>query len=214
MELPVLIHRARLGAEEFRVIRPARALPEAELVAGPLGFDLWVDTDACRVLGGLWLLAARSPRSLVHVPLRSGWASAPGDGPRADLDLVLLHHSLRFAPSRWKALRSRLDAGRPTTARLGRGNGGVPEPHRRENRDRFVQHEHAETLFMTGSAPVFRETARHFLDLVHEGPAHARAGAPGHACARFHSADGVLARGAAEIHVVHVPDGSEGPANG
>ncbi|MFJ9041100.1 hypothetical protein ACIRF8_31590 [Streptomyces sp. NPDC102406] len=35
--------------------------------------------------------------------------------------------------------------------------------HYADNRDLFHQHLHAETLFMTGSAKVFRETARHFL---------------------------------------------------
>ncbi|MEV6330436.1 hypothetical protein [Streptomyces sp. NPDC051909] len=73
--------------------------------------------------------------------------------------------------------------------------------HHQENRDLFHQHLHAETLFMTGSAKVFRETARHFLDVARNGPAHALAH-PNHThyCTQFHSNEGVLGN-AREIHV-------------
>ncbi|MEW1701175.1 hypothetical protein [Streptomyces sp. NPDC091278] len=84
---------------------------------------------------------------------------------------MLLHHSLQFAPSRWKEIRGRLGPGRPQTVTLpdpGHTDEAVIDHearHYQENRDLFHQHLHAETLFMTGSAKVFRDTARHFSDV-------------------------------------------------
>ncbi|MET9463727.1 hypothetical protein ABZY44_02690 [Streptomyces sp. NPDC006544] len=101
----------------------------------------------------------RSSSPEVHVPLRR---AGPGTGARG-LDLVLLHHSLQFAPARRKQLRARLGPGRPRTARLAGpvaadpSGGPRAQRHHEENRDRFHQHVHAGTLFMTGSAPLFAQ---------------------------------------------------------
>jgi hypothetical protein len=192
MRLPIKVHHARLGREGFRVIRPGAVLPNAVLLDHDRWLDMYVDETAAAAVGGLWLLAARSPRSLIHLPLRANtW---PFDEPRpgfgAKLDLVLMHHSLQFAPSRWKELRGKLDAGRPTTAGLPEAARPAPDflhRHHRENRDLFHQHLHAETLFMTGSAKVFRDTAKRFLDVARHGP-----GAPSPYYERFHIYDGVL----------------------
>lgn len=192
MKLPVKIHRARLGGEEFRVIRPGAILPNAVLLDHNHWLDMYVDEAAATAIGGFWLLAARSPRSLIHLPLRANtW---PFDESRAGfgakLDLVLLHHSLQFAPSRWKEVRRKLDTGLPGTANLPEAALPAPElvhRHHRENHDLFHQHLHAETLFMTGSAKVFRATAEHFLDVARHGPE-----APSRYSERFHSGDGVL----------------------
>ncbi|MER5372900.1 hypothetical protein [Streptomyces sp. NPDC002553] len=209
MKLQVVVHRARLGAEEFRVVRPARPLTRALLVDRDRYLNAYLDQDAARDIAGLWMLAARSPRSLVHVPIR---ANRPPDGAVPDgmgsrLDLVLLHHSLQFAPSRWKQVRGRIGPGRPQTASL-----TVAEPddltrvdhaarHHRENRDLFHQHLHAETLFMTGSAQVFRATVGHFLDIARKGPGYIEAH-PGsqHFCTELHSNDGTLGN-AREVHI-------------
>ncbi|WP_018549610.1 hypothetical protein [Streptomyces sp. LaPpAH-108] len=209
MKLPVVVHRARLGADEFRVVRPAGPLSRAVLIDHDRHLDAYVDQDAARGIAGLWMLAARSPRSLIHVPLRANRMpvrEVPDDaGSR--LDLVLLHHSLQFAPSHWKRVRGRLGPGRPQTVSLPeaeQGDGEVTDPatrHHRENRDLFHQHLHAETLFMTGSAKVFRETARHFLDVARKGPGHipVHPGHP-HFCTELHSNDGILGD-AREIHI-------------
>ncbi|ROQ95146.1 hypothetical protein EDE04_1586 [Streptomyces sp. 2132.2] len=177
MKLHTTIHTARLGAAEFKVIRPARTPVRALLVDDPWYVNGWFDQEAARTIAGLWALAATSPRSLVHLPLRANAASAgePQDtGVRRPLDLVLLHHSLQFAPSRWKELRGRLGPGRPRTVDL-----PCPGPdaqtyaagrHHREDRDRFRQDVHSETLFMTGSARTFREAAGEFADLARTGP--------------------------------------------
>jgi hypothetical protein len=201
VKLPIKVHHARLGGEEFRVIRPGAIPPNAVLFDHDRWLDLYVDEVAASAVGGLWLLAARSPRSLIHLPLRANpW---PFDETRAGyggkLDLVLLHHSLQFAPSRWKELRRKLDTGRPETASLPEAAHAQPDlehRHHRENHDLFHQHLHAETLFMTGSANVFRATARRFFDVAQRGPE-----ATSHYCERFHSGNGVLGGDAREITV-------------
>ncbi|MEU0674606.1 hypothetical protein ABZ330_17270 [Streptomyces sp. NPDC006172] len=210
MKLQVVVHRARLGAEEFRVVRPARPLARAVLVDHDRYLNAYLDQDAARTIAGLWMLAARSPRSLVHVPMRAGHPpdrAVPDGGVGPRLDLVLLHHSLQFAPSRWKQVRGRLDPGRPQTASLpvAEQDDGAPvghaARHHQENRDLFHQHLHAETLFMTGSARVFRETAGRFLEVARRGPGYAEAHPTSrHFCTELHPADGVLGN-AREVHI-------------
>jgi hypothetical protein len=121
VRLPVTVHRGRVDGREFRVLRPAPVPPHALVVDHSWHLDVYLDAAAAEVLAALWLLAARSPRTLVHLPSRSNrMPDAPGadlpDDLGAPLDLVLLHHSLHFAPAGWKRLRARLDAGRPHTA--------------------------------------------------------------------------------------------------
>ncbi|MEU3075624.1 hypothetical protein [Streptomyces laurentii] len=206
MKLPVVIHQARLGATEFRVIRPARPLHHAALIDHDRYVGAYVDQDAARGIAGLWMLAARSPCSLIHLPLRAHHPEAP-DAVGLRLDLVLLHHSLQFAPSRWKEVRGRLGPGRPQTVSLPEAEHADPAVidyeacHYRENRDLFHQHLHAETLFMTGSARVFRDTARLFLEVAREGPGHTLAH-PGysHFCTSLHANAGILGN-AREIHI-------------
>ncbi|WP_052848791.1 hypothetical protein [Streptomyces avicenniae] len=187
--LRITVHRVRLGRDEFRVIRAADPLVRARLVGPePAWGDLQmnVDAGAARSIGMLWSLAARSRRSLVYLPLRDG--ALPAGGPRRaepPLDLVLLHHSLQFKPHHWKRVRGRLGAGLRGTARLSpadlRGDGEIDHAahHHREYRDTFHQHVHAHSLFMVGSARVFRETAGMFFDLVRQAPDH---GADSHHC--------------------------------
>ncbi|MCX4425984.1 hypothetical protein [Streptomyces mirabilis] len=210
MRLPIIIHHARLGATEFKVIRPAQPLPHAVLIDHDRHLDAYLDADAARQIGGLWVLAATSPRALIHLPMRGNQPPSrelPEDATR-QLDLVLLHHSLQFAPARWKEIRGRLGPGRPRTATLpdsGLESDAVVDHearHYQENRDLFHQHLHAETLFMTGSAKLFRETAQHFLDVARKGPGYV----PIHPnypyfCTELHSNDGILGDDAREIHI-------------
>ncbi|WP_371667382.1 hypothetical protein OG985_07060 [Streptomyces sp. NBC_00289] len=209
MKLPVTIHQARFGAAEFKVIRPARPLSRALLLDHDRHLDAYLDQDAARRIGGLWKLAASSPRSLIHLPMRGNRppSGALAEGGTRQLDLVLLHHSLQFAPARWKEVRGRLGVGRPQTVTLpgpkDTGEAVIDYEARRyrENRDLFQQHLHAETLFMTGSAKVFRETARHFFDIARNGPGYVpvHPNYP-HYCTEFHSNEGVLGD-AREIHI-------------
>ncbi|WP_431676987.1 hypothetical protein [Kitasatospora sp. KL5] len=215
MKLPVQVHRARLGAEEYRVIRPRHAVERAVLLDQDHFLNGWFDRGAARTVGGLWLLAARSPRSLVHLPIRrnrppAAFARAAGEDER--LDLVLLHHSLQFPPARWKELRARLGAGVPQTADLPearRTADGVDYQarHHQEYRDRFHQYVVAGTLFMTGSARAFRETADRFLDVARHGPAHIRAHpASPHYCAEIHHLEGILAPHGRGLHLEYCED--------
>jgi hypothetical protein len=209
MKLPVVIHQARLGADEFRVIRPARPLIHAVLIDHDRHLNACLDQDSARRIAGLWTLAARSPRSLIHLPMRTNRPPVRKAPVIVgfQLDLVLLHHSLQFAPSRWKQVRSHLGPGSPQTVNLpdtdpvDRAAVDYASRHYQENRDLFQQHLHAETLFMTGSAKVFRETARHFLDVARNGPTYVPVH-PNHPhfCTEFRSNDGTLGD-AREIHI-------------
>ncbi|MFJ7586661.1 hypothetical protein ACIQZO_04520 [Streptomyces sp. NPDC097617] len=216
MKLRVTVHRARLGAMEFKVIRPARPLVNAVLVDHDSHLDAYLDQQAAKLFGGLWTLASSSPRSLIHLPVRGNPAPAhePPEPRTRQLDLVLLDHSLQFAPSRWKELRARLDPGRPRTVELPAPDltddpsAFQGERHYRENRDLFHQHLHAETLFMTGSAKVFRDTARHFVDVARNGPGYVSDNprCP-HFCTQLHADAGVLGN-AREIHIEYCDEWS------
>ncbi|MYS09665.1 hypothetical protein GTW71_25260 [Streptomyces sp. SID6041] len=214
MKLAITIHRARLGSTEFRVIRPARPLAHAVLIDRDRWLDVFLGQDAARRVGALWEVAASSPRSLVHLPMRRNRApmgQPSGDGER-QLDLVLVHHSLQFAPSRWKELRGRLDRGRPQSVTLpstgDSDESGIDHEarHYSENRDLFHQHLHAETLFMTGSAAVFRDTAPHFHDVARNGPRRTLA-RPGDSpfCSTLHANAGILGN-AREMHLQYCDD--------
>ncbi|AWZ06677.1 MULTISPECIES: hypothetical protein [unclassified Streptomyces] len=206
MKLPLTIHQARLGAAEFKVIRPARPPERAVLSEGRWYLDAEVDQGAAQLIAGLWALAATSPRSLVHVPLRR---DDPATG-RPGLDLVLLHHSLQFAPSRWKELRAKLGAGRARTADLPGPTAFDPavdhypqERHHKENRDRFHTRVHTETLFLTGSATLFADTAWVFADVAHNGSGHVYAHpARRHYCVELDQGNGYFGSGSG-LHVVY-----------
>ena len=125
-----------------------------------------------------WWQAARSPRSLVHLLLRStgspcgeGWA-----GPR--LDLVLLHHSLQFPVSRWKQVRARVKTAVPHKVVLpGEPFRPVdPEEHRvwlhREFRDHLRWAIAADTLFLIGSRRAYELAAESVRALAEDSSAH------------------------------------------
>ena len=225
MKVKVVVQRVRLGAEQHRVIRPARPLNNAALHDHGLeGYNVYVDREDGRRVGTLWLLAARSPRSLVYLPLRAT-PPPPGIGddwaPEHPLDLVLAHHSLQFRPSHWKRVRQRITAGNaPRELRTA----GVPDRdllsdeeidysalHHRDNRDVLRQHRYAETLFVTGSTAAFREAASHFFAVAKEGPPavagnslYLPVGSNHHVCSQF-SWPRSASRENREIHVEYCP---------
>ncbi|MDH6538454.1 hypothetical protein [Streptomyces sp. SPB4] len=211
MKLRLIVHEARSGRESFRVVRPARPPAHAELLDDSWYLNAYLDREAALLMAGLWTLAASSPRTLVHLPLRTAGGRTPGD--RA-LDLVLLHHSLRFPPAHWKRLRARLGPGRPRTVDLRppepREDPDGAYPRHADDRDRFHQHIHAETLFLTGSAPLFRRNAGLFRDVALRGPAHPRTAARhGHYCREVDC--GVRFRG---LHVQYADPDGVSPAAG
>lgn len=163
MKLRTTVHRVRAGGGEYRVITVDPGKGRAVLLDGEWWLHLLADRAGARDLAAAWALAARSPRSLIHLPLRAGTAPAGADEDAVRLDLVLLQHSLAFPPSRWKEVRSRLGRGGvPHTA-------DVPESDfPAEDAIDFASHRFAgwrdglhfagaaRTLFLTGTADAFR----------------------------------------------------------
>ncbi|MFK0252199.1 hypothetical protein [Streptomyces sp. NPDC090445] len=186
--LRLVRHQARLGPHTFTVFRPARTPARALLLDAGWFLNARFGREAAELTAGLWALAAASPRALVHLPIRANAAADGGTGGRP-LDLVLLHHSLQFAPSRWKELRGRLGPGRPRTVDLREARADRAERmdrHDWANREVFRQHVHGDTLFLTGSARTFRRTSGLFADLARNGPAQAAAFPDSHYCQRLY----------------------------
>lgn len=226
MGQPITVHRVRAGADEYRVVRAAQRPGWLALRDEYHWVTLYADRAGLSRLLALWALAARSPRSLVHLPLRaapfpSGAPSAPAfDGAPVLLDLVLAHHSLQFRPSAWKGLRSRLGPGRPGTTGTPAADFPASSPtagrrHHRDHHDHLRFDRAARTLFVTGSAPAFRDHGRQLLDLLAEAPARHHRGQSsaliGHECAelapeprRFTTARPTVGT----LHVQYCPDRS------
>lgn len=194
MEQRVRVHRARLGGDEFRVIRPAPSPARLALRDDRHWLSMYADRGGAEQLVALWALAARSARSLVHLPIRANPVpdGVVGDGESVALDLVLAHHSLRFPTASWKELRSRLDAGRPQTAATPDQDfpdrAAVHHPRRtyRTYRDHFAFDIAAHTLFVVGSPTAFREYGTVLRGLVDEAPSFPyRYPHAGHFCVEF-----------------------------
>ncbi|WP_203657501.1 hypothetical protein [Actinocatenispora rupis] len=179
VKVAVRVRRARYGGRDWRVICPSGDTGHAVLWEQQVctcGYELCVDRRAAYRIGVLWLLAARSRHSVVWLPLR-GAERDPDEslaGPR--LDLVLSHHSLQLRASSWPRLRGALDAGAPQTVSVPAGY--LPDAadidhttwYHREQRDLIHHRVHADTLFLAGSAPVLRQTARSLFEVAFEAP--------------------------------------------
>lgn len=211
MNLKIRIHQGRLGAQQFRVIRPADPVTGAVLADSNPWFVLELGADAAFTITGLWTLAARSRHTLVHLPLRGNTPPEPSLATVTvgELDLVLSHHDLQFAPNRWKQLRPRLGVGAAHT--ISWNPNDVPawdEVHelnrqarrRSSHRNRFHQRLHAHTLFMAGNRAAFQRTARYILDMALWRP---DLGHPGtYHSATLHPADGHFAATGQGIYLI------------
>ncbi|MBW6433474.1 hypothetical protein KZ829_06920 [Actinoplanes hulinensis] len=114
---PVMVSTVQLGGDQYRVVRPARAPKFAGLYEGRLGAQFCLDKATAMLFAQAWGLAARSPHTIVYLPLRHAELPDQHVGGRT-LDLVLLHHRLAFPPSRWKQVRARLGNGQAHTVVL------------------------------------------------------------------------------------------------
>lgn len=187
---PVAISTVKLGCHQYRVVRPARAPRFAGLYEGRLGAQFCLDKETAVMFAQAWGLAARSPRTIVYLPLRH--AKLPADHVCGrPLDMVLLHHRLAFPPSRWKQVRSRLGSGRPHTFVLpdqawpSRSIADHRQTWHQEFRDHLRWDIAADTLVLTGSREAFELQADQVRALAEECPAH-RADNPGtHCCAEI-----------------------------
>lgn len=178
------VHKVRLGGSEVRVVRSAPGPGATGLALRDDGhwLSMYADREGADRLAALWALAARSPRSLVHLPLRDSPAprDGAGDGEPVALDLVLLHHSLQFPTSSWKEVRARLGAGTPHTVSL--PDDDLPDAdavdherrHHRTYRDRLGFDVAAHTLFVVGSSTAFREEGAALRDFASRAAAHRR----------------------------------------
>ncbi|MEU4068195.1 hypothetical protein AB0F25_38355 [Streptomyces wedmorensis] len=196
MEQRVRVHEVRMGGAEVRVIRPDPVPERVALRDDGHWLSMYVDRDGAERLTGLWALAARSARSLVHLPIRANPApgGVVGDGGPVALDLVLAHHSLQFRAASWKEVRARLGPGRPhraaTPDRDFPDAGDIDHERRyhRTYRDHLGFDIAAHTLFVVGSATAFREHGTVLRGLADEAPSH-RNRHPGdrHYCVEFSS---------------------------
>ncbi|MEV0280329.1 hypothetical protein AB0I22_28585 [Streptomyces sp. NPDC050610] len=194
MEQRVRIHKVRLGGGEVRVIRPAPSPARLALRDDGHWLSMYADREGAAQLAGAWALAARSARSLIHLPIRANPApdGAVGDGEPVALDLVLLHHSLQFPAAAWKRVRARLGDGEPHTATT--PDRDVPDEsavdHRRRQyrtyRDHLGFDIAAHTLFVVGSSTAFREHGTALRGLVDQAPSYRhRHPDAGHFCVEF-----------------------------
>ncbi|MEV0435562.1 hypothetical protein [Nocardia sp. NPDC050413] len=176
MQLEINVHRARLEPDEYRVIRPVHPITGAVLADRNPWYTFESTAAAAFQVTGLWLLAARSRHSLVHIPLRGNQPPDPASPTECgELDLVLGHSRSGFAPNRWKALRRRLDRGQPQTVAWNPNDVLTWDEVHRENaewrwrrpaRDRLHETVQAHTLILLGTADNFSHTARYILDLA------------------------------------------------
>ncbi|MFE0650453.1 hypothetical protein ACFVZH_17890 [Streptomyces sp. NPDC059534] len=190
------VHRVRVDGGEVRVVRAAPA--PGRLVLRDTGhwLSMYADPEGAERLAALWELAARSSRSLVHVPMRAEAApeGVDGEGVSVALDLVLVHHSLQFLTASWKRVRAGLGAGRPQVAST--PDTYLPDEdtvdhgrrYHRTYRDHLGFDIAAHTLFVVGSATAFRDHGTVLRRLVDEAPSHRRRHpSAGHYCVEFTS---------------------------
>jgi hypothetical protein len=188
LRVKVFVQKVRLAGTEYRVIRPARPLTNGALYKAGSHYEMYVDRTDGRRIGTLWLLAARSPHSLVYLPMRSTPA-VPGlgeDGERP-LDLLLAPRTAQLRPSRWKRIRAQL---RTWNAVREIHTAGVPErdlpdldadcsiPDDPKQAKKFLLRKdvYAETLLLTGGAAAFREGAKEIFAVTKYGPPEAATG--------------------------------------
>ncbi|PSL48656.1 hypothetical protein B0I31_12443 [Saccharothrix carnea] len=190
-EWRTLVSAVRLGGDSYRVIRPAHPIAHAALREHWTGAQLSVDRAATVDLAFAWWLAARSPHSLVYLPLRSGPSSCGEECGGRELDLVLLHHSLQFPVSRWKQVRARLSRSAVHKVTLGpeafRAFGA--EEHDRRNHREFQDHLRwsvaADTLFVIGSRRAYELEGDTVRELAEDYPARLAESPDRHFCAEI-----------------------------
>lgn len=184
-----LVSSVRLGKDTYRVIRPARPMAHAPLYESRHGAQLTVDKTAAKELAIAWWLAARSPRSLVYLPLRSSEASCGEGYGGPKLDLVLLHHSLQFPVSQWKSVRARLKNSAPQTIKPPTNTFPTFEPqaHREWSHQGYRDHLRwditADTLFLVGSRHAYELEGGQLRELAEDCPAHLAESPGAHCCA-------------------------------
>jgi hypothetical protein len=187
---PVLVSTVRLGSRQYRVVRAARVPEFAGLYEARLGAQFCLDQPTAAMFALAWGLAARSPHTIVYLPLRGAKLPREHRWGRP-LDLVLLHHRLAFPPSRWKQVRARLGAGSPHSVVLpgdawpARSAADHGRSRHREFRDHLRWDVAADTFVLTGSRAAFDLGADQVRALAEECPAHRARVPETHCCAEL-----------------------------
>ncbi|MEV5988841.1 hypothetical protein AB0L85_28185 [Streptomyces sp. NPDC052051] len=186
LRVKIAVQRVRLAGTEYRVIRPARPLRNGALYKARGHYEMYVDRTDGRRIGTLWLLAARSPRSLVYLPMRTA-PTFPGWEGEQPMDLVLAPRTMQLRPSRWKRIREHLNTG---NAARELHTASVPErdlpdleadssvPDNPKEADKFALRKdvYAETLLLTGGTAAFRKGAKDIFAVTKDGPPAAATG--------------------------------------
>jgi hypothetical protein len=193
------VNEVRLGPDTYRVMHPAEPIVHGLLCESRAGAEMLVNRAGAVELAIAWWLAARSPRTLVYLPLRGSGCELAPEYEANRLDLLLAHHSLGFRPARWKNVRARLT---PT----GLQKVTLPEKpfpdfdrsdhlrrRHREFRDHLRYSIATDTLFLAGSRHAFELEGHEALALIGTAPGD-------HTCAEI--GIGVWPTAPAELHVV------------
>lgn len=172
-----------LGNRTYRAVRPRRPAGHSPVYYHGNGCCTFARTAVDRAgaveLAAAWWLAARSPRTIVWLPLRDGpcdWSQWDQERPDRPLDLVMVHHSLQLPVSRWPAIRRRVPRlERPSTVRLPDRPFPCTDPWDHECygecRDHLTYAVAANTLFLVGSRTAFELEAETIRAVVEDWPA-------------------------------------------
>ncbi len=208
-----------VGGRKFRVVRPARPPQHAPLYTGYRSHQMLVDKQSALDLAAAWWLAARSPRTVVWLPLRQTATTCGSRCYGQRLDLVLMHHSLALPVAAWKQARAQIRQTRPHTVVLPERpfpdltQADHERSHWRENLDHLRFALAADTLFLIGSRAAFELQAGQLRGLVEDCPAHMAAKPGTHCCAEiglgaapFASSDKNRRNAWGEVHVEYCAD--------
>ena len=202
MRITGSIHLARLGPTTYRVIRPAVPIGRVTVRDNQDWWFAAADRAGAMLVAGLIEIAARSPRSLVHVPLRGGSVTPVGWGWLGELaavDLLLAQPALQFPAHRWPEVRRRLDPGRRHSFDIpGRTLEQVCDERpgcwrRTPPAETALAREHAGALLVTATPPALRALADCFAHLAACGPGSVGRGAP-YFREKIHPLDGLMRR--------------------
>jgi len=185
------VNEVRLGRDTYRVIHPARPIAHGVVYEAGWGVEMYVNKAATVDFALAWWLAARSPRTLVYLPLRSSACDQESCYLGRRLDLVFLHHSLGFPVSRWKEVRARLT---PTGVQkvvlpdepfraIGREE--AMRTWRPDFKDHLRYDYAADTLFVIGSRQAYELEGGDVAELVDNAPAELAKTPDAHTCAEI-----------------------------
>ena len=217
VRIATTVHHARLGRDVYRVIRPATPIARVMVRDNQDWWFVAADPAGAMRVAGLIEIAARSPRSLVHIPLRGdgapvGWQWLKQAGA---VDLLVVQPRLQFPAHRWSDVRRRLDSGRMQSFEVaGRTREQVcdesPGCWRRTVLAKpAITRAHAGTLLVTASPPALRAFADCFAHLASCGPGSVGRGAP-YFREKIHPLDGLFRREERGWFLVHCDSWSAG----